>query len=283
MATVVSAASLCGQGIVVMDCRGAFDAIESQRGEPMPKSQLMDQFTAFITSMEQESAAVKRDRVLIQKMREDRMVLQAQADTVATVREMITQLRKGTVVLTRLQCSIVTMPAGVAKEQGLTPRNWTTMDLDEFGKLVRAAAAAKGKLQNLPEVRLAPLQPFTMEPRPKRGAKEKVEKQSDVAPDPKALRVVAEMVPVSDTEVAMDLYVARGEPPKGASGPRFYALAAKIVRMEAGSGCVVAIEDGDQAIVVYVRCSEVGNGKDTTVQPLQTAEPVPGTAPAGKK
>jgi hypothetical protein len=289
LGTIVSAVSLCGQGIQVLDCRDAFLALEAARDNPVGKGRLLDRFVAFLTVMEQENSAQKRDHRILQKVGEDRVALQVQAATLASAQAMITQLRKGTVATASLQGSIVTMPADVAKEQGLMPRKWTAMDSGEFGKLVRAAAAAKGKLQNLPEVRLAPLESCTIEPKPRpkpqprRGAKVEAQKQPEVVSDPMALRVVAEMMPVSDTEVAMDLYVARGEPPKGASGPRFYALAAKMVRMEVGSGFAVSIEDGDQAIVIYVRCAEVAWGKLSAVQPAQAVESTPATAPAGKK
>ncbi|HEX5051209.1 MAG TPA: hypothetical protein VFZ65_05520, partial [Planctomycetota bacterium] len=65
----------------------------------------------------------------------------------------------------RLQCSLVTLPAKVAAERGIVAGKVVPVDEAAASRLVRDAVAAKGSLQNLPEVVVNPLVPFVVERR----------------------------------------------------------------------------------------------------------------------
>jgi hypothetical protein len=111
---------------------------------------------------------------------------------------------------------------------------------------VRDAVKQKGALQNLPEVQAAPLVPFTVEP----AAKGKV-------PEPDTtLRLRGEMVPLPDGAVVA-LQLVRGALPADRTETPAATLLDRVFRLAQGKGVMVLAVDKDEAVVLFVRCTEI--------------------------
>ena len=98
-----------------------------------------------------------------QQQRQALLVLQGTQESVTTVQQIIEQLRAENPLLPttlRLQCSLVTVPANQAAATDFPWGKVVPVDEIAMGKYVKAALAAKGSLQNLPEVLARPLVPF---------------------------------------------------------------------------------------------------------------------------
>lgn len=165
-------------------------------------------------------------------------------ERIAAVQAVFDELAKDPPVHVRLQCSLVTLPAAVALEHGLKPNLVKTTDETNFGRLVRAAMQHKGTLGNLPEVTVAPLAPFHLQPAGKPAAK-----------DDRVLRVRGEMVPVSASEVVVRMQLVRGPLPADTTQlPKASVLQPPCFRLAAGGAAMVMIVEGDDAVVLMVRC-----------------------------
>jgi len=167
------------------------------------------------------------------------------------VKGMLEQLRQEHLPRARLQCSLLTMPAAVAKAHDLATGALVPADEAAFGKLVRDAVKAKGVLQNLPEVIAATLEPFVVEPADKA-------KQAPPVGD-QTLRLRGEMVPVGPGEVVVGMQLVRGALPDDRTQVPRDALLHHAFRLEAGKAVMAVVVAGEQATVLFVRCTEVAS------------------------
>lgn len=81
-------------------------------------------------------------------------------DQVDQVMALVAQLRRPEVRHLRVQCTLLHLPASVGAQHGLAVGRATLVDEVAAGKVQKAAVQARGRLQNLPEVLVAPLVPF---------------------------------------------------------------------------------------------------------------------------
>jgi len=179
-----------------------------------------------------------------------RLMVRGTADEIALVKGMLEQLREEQPPRARLQCSFLKMPVALVMAHGLTEDAFVPTDETAFGKLVRDAVKEKGALQNLPEVIAGPLVPFVVE-----SGTKVVGKPAPAADQ--AVRVRGEMVPVQRGEVAFAMQLVRGPVPADRMQVPKDALLNRAFRLEAGKAVMAITVEGEQATVVFVRCTEV--------------------------
>lgn len=268
--------SAMAQAGIVLNCKdvGLKFAVTSDAEGGTAAGQVINRFTSLAALlMTQQTPAQPANRQMVRAMGDGRLAVFGTVEQRTMVTAMLEQLRKDPLVLARLQCSLVTLPTAAAKE--LAPAAGTAAPMDEatFGKLAREATKQKGTLQNLPEVVFTPLAPFVMEPVAKKV------RGNLPAPDAQSLRVRGEMVPLSRTELAVDLQLVRGALPADLTVMPKEPLLRHVVRIEAGQGIAMVTVVGEQTTVVYVRCTEV------TEQPVPLPPPPPAqpTPPRDKR
>ncbi len=211
----------------------------------------LDRFARIaVMLLEAENPADARKRPLVSAVANaERLIAHTMtAEQAALLRGMLEQLRQQTLPRARLQCSLLTMPQELAKAHGLAAARFVATDEAAFGKLVRAAVAAGGTLQNLPEVVAEPLAPFVFEPKAGPG-------KARAEP---ALRLRGELVPVGASEIACSVQLVRGALPPDLTHVPKQALLDAVVRLEAGKAAMKVVVSAEPAtVVVFVRCLEI--------------------------
>ena len=140
-----------------------------------------------------------------------------------------------------VQYSVVTMPAAVATAHGLRAGLMPAVDDAVITAMTRDACRRGGSLHNLPEVRSAPLRPFTV----------------DGPGAANAMRFVlrGEMVPVADDEVVLVLDLVRRVPVPD-QPQQAQEVMQPNVRLAAGRTALVVAVAGDSVTALVVRCVE---------------------------
>ncbi|HEX6811289.1 MAG TPA: hypothetical protein VF384_06680 [Planctomycetota bacterium] len=181
------------------------------------------------------------------QQRRNLLVLQGAPEPVATVKQIIEQLRaedpqRPTTL--RLQCSLVTLPVDHAAAQDFQWSKVTPVDEVAMGKFVKTALAAKGTLQNLPEVLARPLVPFLGEA--------SAVKQTDAD---RRLRFRGEILPLSAAEAVIALQLTRVQLPADRSRRPLETCLDEAFRLKVGSGMATAMRrQGEPGVtVLWVR------------------------------
>ena len=207
-----------------------------------------DRFAGVMRLLLQDDVAPKRRPATVSRVtKQDRLIVRGSVDNIALVKGAIAQLRLASPPRARLQCSLLVVPAASAPALGLEAGKVQAADETAFGKLVRDAVKQKGALQNLPEALADPLVPFTVEP---------AVKGKPAEPDT-ARRLRGEMVSLPDGEVALAMQLVRGTLPADRTETPPAALLNRVFRLAAGKGVMVLIVDKDEAVVLFVRCTEI--------------------------
>jgi len=162
------------------------------------------------------------------------------------VQSVFEQLQKDEPLQVGLQCSVVTLPWPVAEALNLQNRRTVAVDAETVDKLVREATKNKGTLCNLPEVTAGTLAPFVVESPRKPDAK-----------DESKLRLLGEMVPLDDREVAVAMHLVRGVLPVDKTREPAGALLQPVLRLQAGKCALATVREGATATVLVVRGIDV--------------------------
>lgn len=161
---------------------------------------------------------------------ENSMLVSGLEESVTFVLGIVDLLRKGPTRELRVRCTLVHLPVQIATEHALVAGQVTPIDEPTAGKLLKAAVQAKGRVHNLPESKVLPLQPFRDEP-PKDAGKG--------AGEATQLRVRGEAVLVSDQEALFGVQVVRGALPLDPTILPKAPLFDRTFRMRVGTGIVI--------------------------------------------
>jgi hypothetical protein len=162
------------------------------------------------------------------------------------VTSVLAQLRRPDLQELRVQCTLVSMPAKVAADCGLSAGKCVAVDEGQAGKVLKAAVAAKGTLCNLPEAGGMPLQPLVFE---RQG-------------DERRLRL--EMLPISEDEACFMFQMVQWRLPVDRTLLPDRKQIDAAIRLKVGAGAMAMAVKDDQATLVWLRF--IGTRK---------AEPVP--------
>ncbi|MCU0862578.1 MAG: hypothetical protein MUC36_02190 [Planctomycetes bacterium] len=174
------------------------------------------------------------------------VIARTDADSLATLRQVVEQVAKPAIVRTRLQCSLVTLPTTTATELCLQPGPATPIDDAAVVKLLREATRNKGTLQNVPEIMATPLSPFSVD----------VVARAAVDARP-AMRVSGELVPVGDEEVAVAVELVRRLPKTDVLRAPTQEVMAAVFRLQPNQAALAIAVEGDRTTALIVRCIEV--------------------------
>jgi len=206
-----------------------------------------------------EAAALpKAGQLNIQlQQRRNLLVLQGAPEPVATVKQIIEQLRaedSQRPTTLRLQCSLVTLPLDHAAAQDFQWSKATPVDEVAMGKFVKTALAAKGSLQNLPEVLARPLVPFVAEAQ---GAKQTDDNEA-------RLRLRGEILPLGAAEAVVALQLVRGQLPADRTRRPLETCLDQAFRLKVGGGIATATRRQGQphVTVLWVRLVGIDHGRN---------------------
>lgn len=153
--------------------------------------------------------------------------MQEQADLAERIVDL---LRKGPERELRLHCTLVHLPMQAAIEQQLVAGQVTPIDEPTAGKLLKAAVQAKGRVHNLPELKVRPLLPFRLEPPPDAS-----KPTSDTTPT----RVRGDALLVSDQEALFYVQMVAGDLPLDPTILPYAMLFDEVFRLQVGTGIVI--------------------------------------------
>lgn len=150
--------------------------------------------------------------------------------SVDRVNALVAQLRRPEVRELRVQCTLVQLPASVAEQHGLAAGCATPVDAVAAGKLQKAAVQAQGRLQNLPELAVKPLEPFCAEP--PAGDREATGIFA-------ASRLRGEALLLADDEALFGVHLVAGELPADPTRRPKAPLVDATFRLRVGSGVLL--------------------------------------------
>jgi hypothetical protein len=193
----------------------------------------------------------------VQSSRGAMLVVQGTGEDLDLTQNALAALDAEQPVHARLAASVLVVPSRLLAAHGLTA---TTTHLDGAAttRLLRAAVKEGGELHNLPEVRVAPLTPFTVV-----GAKrdaDPIARDARAAVPPTAARppleVAGEMVVLDADRVAVAFTMVHRLPrTPELQAPTRELRPARCLR--AGDVAVALRVDGDVATILLVRCTEL--------------------------
>ncbi|MFY9341314.1 MAG: hypothetical protein WAT39_02410 [Planctomycetota bacterium] len=192
-------------------------------------------------------SAVPRAGALLRTARSSRgevVLARGTTEQVELAQAVLVELKRDELPRARLQCTLLTLPVAAASAHGLKVNVVTATDVAAAGRLARDAIKHQGTLHNLPEATVAPLAPFTV-------ASPGKAKGEGAVP----IQVHGEMVPLAADQVGVGARLVRS-----AAGPNRpeTTVGDAVFRLRAGESAMVMTVEGTFAVVLVVRCVEIG-------------------------
>ena len=211
----------------------------------------------------------RRTRIPTLGLLEDQgmILVSGQQEHVDLVESVVKELRSDVVRELRLQCTLVRLPLFTATAHGLAIGRATPVDEVAASKLLKEAVQAKGRLQNLPEVKIAPFVPFRIEP-PAGDRKPEATKES--------LRLRGEALLVRDDEALFAVQLVDGALPDDRTVLPKSPLADGSFRLESGAGVIllstpmVGSTNAPEVVAVWLRLMEIARAEPNVTQPDAT-------------
>lgn len=257
---ILAGGTAIGQATVThaFDLRGALTTA-SERDDADPGPQAGKRLAALIGKLvtAEGKAANQLGRMRLVQLVSSRnrvfLFVRGEQNDIDLVNGILKQLRLPEHPKLRVQCTLLTVPATLARAHGLARGKPVPVDEAKAGEILKQCTQQGGTLQNLPEGHTFPLQPFAIRPRAR---------QTD-----RKWCVQCEGLMVDADSAAFTVRLVEDRPKL----PRAERIA-ETFRIEPGSGMMLASRPlvqrpkPDQAIVLWFRfiCAEVPErmGKD---------------------